>query len=333
MAHGITTTDKVTLYKDGAWHGMGEIVTDKMSAREAFDRSGLNWAVRFSDEPEISTIDGVQYKQDKFKTLWRLDGENSQPMGSFTDAYRPVQNEVLFDLGQEVINLAGEQNGEKMFLESCGSIHGGKKVWLLLNQECRQVNENDKVMKYVAIANSHDGKLLLGVKPTSVRVVCNNTLSQAFNSKKGNYITIAHKGHIESKIEAAKIILKNYFDVTAQFDESIRLLQGKKLNMKDALKIIKQQWNIIHPDKKKDGFYEEYITKSKGVLEKETNELKYNDVNLWLVANSISNIYQSEITGGGKKKIAIENNVYGNLLGVKDKVTSMVFSNIFKMAA
>jgi len=337
MSHEITTKDSLTLYQKPAWHGLGEIIEDKIDAMTCFDKCGLNWEVKFGEE-EATFIGGKEYRQNKYKTLWRIGDPDCIPLGNFTETYKPVQNKQLFELAQEVINI-GKKQGEEFFIESAGSIQEGRKVWVLVNQEAASsVNDNDKVLKYLAIANGHDGKMTLGVKPTSVRVVCNNTLSLAFTEKNkkimSGYLSIAHKGNILMKIEAAKMILKNYYDLSAKFDEAVATMQKKKVTMKLARQLIEEQWRRIFPDKKKEDFYDDYVISSINMLKKEADELNYKEINSWLVANSISGVFQNDIPGGEKaKKNNIENNTLGKLVGWKSWETDNIFREILTKAA
>ena len=226
MEHKITSKDSVMLYGDAAWHGLGTVTHERCDAAAAFEKSGLDWEVAFG-EKEVSVVGGKVAMQNYYRTLWR-SGSHRMALEKFTGVYRPIQNKALFDLGQAIIDLAYWERGEKMFVESCGSVQGGRKVWLLLRRGSRPASEGGAFHEYVVIANSHDGTLRLWVKPTSVRVVCGKTLSTALDSAGESYIAIAHRGCIDSKIAAAKRMLGRYFGASATLSGEGGRLAGKK---------------------------------------------------------------------------------------------------------
>ena len=55
-------------------------------------------------------------------------------------------------------------------------------VGFLLNQGEVELVKNDKLEQYLLLTWSHDGSKCIQALPTSIRVVCNNTLTQALNT-------------------------------------------------------------------------------------------------------------------------------------------------------
>lgn len=45
MAHEITSRDGLVLHKNAAWHGLGTIVQDAPTTREALKLASLDWSV------------------------------------------------------------------------------------------------------------------------------------------------------------------------------------------------------------------------------------------------------------------------------------------------
>ena len=70
-------------------------------------------------------------------------------------------------------------------VETGGAILGGSRFWMLakMTQDPVEVVKDDPVEQYVAIINGHDGKLAFRAFPTTIRIVCQNTMSMAMQSK------------------------------------------------------------------------------------------------------------------------------------------------------
>jgi phage/plasmid-like protein (TIGR03299 family) len=77
------------------------------------------------------------------------------------------------------------------------------------------VQDGDKLMKYVLLSNSHDGRSSLQVKLTPVRVVCQNTLTLALSQ--GGTIRIRHNRHVTRGLDRARNLIdrlkRTYDDV------------------------------------------------------------------------------------------------------------------------
>lgn len=75
-------------------------------------------------------------------------------------------------------------------IETAGSLHGGKRVWILgkVQQGADLViGGDDKIERYVLLAHGHDGEMSIFAGLNPVRVVCANTLawSMSGNNAKG----------------------------------------------------------------------------------------------------------------------------------------------------
>ena len=64
-------------------------------------------------------------------------------------------------------------------LETAGVLMEGRKFWALARtSHSTALKGNDVVDSYILLATSCDGTLATTATPTTVRVVCNNTLSK-----------------------------------------------------------------------------------------------------------------------------------------------------------
>jgi len=70
--------------------------------------------------------------------------------------------------------------GEGVRFETAGSLHEGRKVWMLAKLPNSYTLGGEEIAPYLVFSNSHDGNSSIRVAMTLIRVVCQNTLNLAF---------------------------------------------------------------------------------------------------------------------------------------------------------
>jgi len=207
MAHEITRTDNVLLHRTGAWHGLGIKVEDAPTPREGLKLAGLEWGVR--QYPLLARINNEQVVVDTHQLNVRMD--TGEILGVVSSSYQPVQNADMADFCEAL----GLVDGSTVRCETIGSIRGGKRVWFLLKGEAFDVANGDQMFPYVCVSNGHDGGATFRVTPTTVRVVCSNTLHAVIPKADtgelyGSAISIRHTVNVMERIEEAKKALAQY---------------------------------------------------------------------------------------------------------------------------
>jgi phage/plasmid-like protein (TIGR03299 family) len=104
--------------------------------------------------------------------LYRSD--TSSPLSVVSSGYNIVQPLEVLEFYRDLVDTAGLE------LETAGVLFGGRRFFALANTEKMAVLPgDDKVKGYLLLTTSCDGTLATTAQFTSVRVVCNNTLSVA----------------------------------------------------------------------------------------------------------------------------------------------------------
>lgn len=185
MAANVETMFSV---RETPWHGLGTIVAEAPTSKEALKLAGLNWNVSQKEIfTEEGTIDG--YKANVRDT----DG---QVLGVVTDRYQVVQNTEAFAFTDELL-------GSGVKYETAGSLQNGRKVWLLAKLPSEFVVAGERISPYLVFSNTHDGSGAVRVAITPIRVCCNNTLNLALKTARRSFSMI-HTGNIKGKIQEAK---------------------------------------------------------------------------------------------------------------------------------
>jgi len=92
----------------------------------------------------------------------RLD--TAEVLGIVGERYRIVQNHEAFAFVDQLL-------GSSIHFETAGSLHGGKRVWVLATLPDHVEVGGDAVRPYVLLMNSHDGSTAVIAATTPVRVV------------------------------------------------------------------------------------------------------------------------------------------------------------------
>jgi len=233
MSHEIEEHDGLVLHREAAWHGLGTIVQDAPTPTEALKIARLDWEVLQC--PLIGLLDNQdELPVDSHQLNYRSD--TFDQLGIVGLGYQPIQNKAL----AEFCEALAEQ-GDTVKIESAGSIRNGQKVWFLLKGESFSVRGADEIVPYVLASNGHDGGTALRITPTTIRVVCSNTLHMVIPQNEREGVTVLgqakfvahHTENIAHRVEEAKAALQLYGKALDETREVIDLLAAKNVGRED----------------------------------------------------------------------------------------------------
>jgi phage/plasmid-like protein (TIGR03299 family) len=193
MAHEFESGFFVT---EPAWHGLGTVLQDPPTIGEALRCAGLDWSVSLAplcigrQHALEAPYQGPQGDEDGRLVSARavLRDSDRSILGVVGPQYEPLQNADALAWFQPLVD-AGHVR-----LEAAGSLRFGQRVWVLgrVLGSSADVVKRDRVDQFVLLANGHDGTMAIRCGFTAVRVVCQNTLTQAVNSASGKLLRIRH---------------------------------------------------------------------------------------------------------------------------------------------
>lgn len=319
MSHEITETDGAVFHKTKAWHGLGYVVEDAMTPTQALKLSGLDWTV--SKTAGISA--GTTYS-DKFCAIVRED--NQEILSVQSPDYKVVQNWEVFDLAYSV--------GMDVKIESALSLQGGKKIVCLIKGDSFSPanSQGDTITEYLALLSSHDGTIALSGLPTSVRVVCWNTLQMALNAGRHRMIKFTHTGNMEEKKASMRKALACYAETGKFFRECVNTLSNQMWTTTDIQKFFLDVYSAIEEpvttNPQTEAEYKTYldavvtIARWSGNFDGERKELQA-PASAWMAVNAITKDIQHHISVKGRKT-GWENKAYNNLMGAAQNVSTKV---------
>jgi phage/plasmid-like protein (TIGR03299 family) len=101
------------------------------------------------------------------------------------------------------------------------------------------VGKEDTIKHYVLLSNSHDGSLSVRIGFTPIRVVCNNTLCLAHESKASKLLKVKHTSRVLENLEEIREIVdlaQREFTTTVK---QYRRLTSKQINTTDLVKYVR----------------------------------------------------------------------------------------------
>ena len=229
----------ITVRKDGkaeaayalkpAWHKMGTVVDHAMTSEEAMTIAGLDWPVvsrpLFFDGAGLPCPDGEQPEARKTPGfIANVRKDNGLVLGVVSDTYKVIQNSEAFKFTDSLVM------DKVIRYESCGSLWGGRAVWILARSPKVDKIGTDEQHRYILFVNYHDGTGACTVMPTSVRVECQNMLNMALAvAKENEKLRIVHTGNLAAKVEAARVILGLVDEQFDGYTEIARALVKKQI--------------------------------------------------------------------------------------------------------
>lgn len=198
MADAVTVTggkaEMAYIHGNVPWHGLGNPLRLGAPIEEWRDSAGMNWLakrtrVRYGEGKFARTID------DKH-VLFRDDNKN--PLGIVSAKYKIVQPPEVLEFFRDLTEESGFQ------LHTAGTLFGGQRFWALAKiGEDVTIRGADLIGQYLLLSTSVDGTLATTATPTSVCVVCNNTLSQALQGNHAQRVVINHRSVFDhAKVKA-----------------------------------------------------------------------------------------------------------------------------------
>lgn len=226
------------------WHGLGTPMTGDESLQEWLQLSGMDWKANryrlgFDPNNEIERIEeeGGVYAESGFNSIEEFNALVRSDTGGFLGMVSPRYNIVQ---PAEVMGFFGdltESYGFKM--ETAGVLRGGRVIWALASTDLAiSLEDVDEVKAYLLLSTSFDRSVATQAKFTSVRVVCNNTLTMSRSESSASSIVIPHSRKFDAK--QAKIDLKigeAWETFKAQMDAMVNTRVTEEMQAKYLLKV------------------------------------------------------------------------------------------------
>ena len=209
------------------WHGLGSRLSQRQSLDVWQRQAVVNW--QFHESPVHFKADAVDHLGSihsfpEQKVLYRSD--TKAPLSVVSQRYQVVQPKEVLEFYRDLTEVSGYE------LETAGVLKGGRKFWALARTgQNTSLKGNDLVNGYLLLATSCDGTLATTATPTTVRVVCNNTLTIAVDGAT-RAIKVPHSTRFD-----AQAVKKQLGIAVSQWDEfmyRMRILADTQVHPREA---------------------------------------------------------------------------------------------------
>ena len=224
MAHLV---ESMAYVGDTPWHGLGNQLPQKQPIEVWAQAAGMDWHIK--ESPVHFSIENIHNASmfgtfEDQKVLYRSD--SNQALSVVSSRYQVVQPLEVLEFYRDLTEYAGFE------LETAGVLKGGRKFWALAKTgHSTALKGNDVVNGYLLLATSCDGSLATVAMPTTVRVVCNNTLSIAVNNSE-NAVKVSHRSVFDADAVKKRLgVAVSHWD---QFMYEMKVLSERKVSTKEA---------------------------------------------------------------------------------------------------
>jgi phage/plasmid-like protein (TIGR03299 family) len=225
MAHLI---EQMAYVGQTPWHGLGNQLSPKQPLETWQKEAGMDWQIQESPVRFMAdTIGnlGIIHTFPEQKVLYRSD--NKEALSVVSQRYQVVQPREVLEFYRDLSEVSGYE------LETAGVLKGGRKFWALARTgQSAVLKGNDEVSGYLLLATSCDGTLATTATPTTVRVVCNNTLTIALDGATRS-IKVPHNTRFDPQA-----VKKQLGIAVSQWDEfmyRMRNLAERKVQWHEAM--------------------------------------------------------------------------------------------------
>jgi phage/plasmid-like protein (TIGR03299 family) len=241
MPHEIdisTGTAAVFVTGTPAWHRLGRVIAEAATSADAIRLAGLDWHVEqwpcYACRPGTNTVRPTD-------RVANVRSDTQAVLGVVSRDYQPFQNAEAFAFMDQIIG-----DGLARY-DTAGALKGGRQVWMLarLPNEVR-VARGDVIEPYALLVNGHDGARALTVLPTTVRVVCQNTLNLALGQAR-QVLRIRHEGNVGQRVEEARQCLGVVVRRVEQFEDEVTMLAGRRLTSVEVTDYLQQLFPTGRP--------------------------------------------------------------------------------------
>jgi phage/plasmid-like protein (TIGR03299 family) len=180
-------------------------------------------------EADISDMVKVSTPVPSRKALVRSDTQDV--LSVVSDGYHVVQPREILEFYRDLIADQGFK------IDTVGALSSGRRIWALARAgDDITIMGQDRLQNYLLLATSFDGSMATIARPTSVRVVCANTMSYALSSGSA-YVAIPHTTAVDWDRVKGELGLLG--DAQAKFEEELNILATFQVDLDTAIEFFK----------------------------------------------------------------------------------------------
>lgn len=199
MSHELDFTKGVAAIAftgDVPWHGYGQVMEEKQPLEVWIARAGMDYEVierpvvwnPYLTQEDLDEPKAINSRSREFSNFKAVSNRKLLVRSDTHDALSIVSNRYKILQPKDVMEFFRDLIGDMGFkMHTAGVLGDGKRVWALAETGKEfAVKGTDRIGGYLLLATSYDGTFSTTAQFTSIRVVCNNTLSWSLQAEDGN---------------------------------------------------------------------------------------------------------------------------------------------------
>jgi len=240
------------------WHGYGTVMPPDQTIDQWIIAAGLNytvlerpvgWVTPFVEAvPGIFDADlgtpAIPPKHMPIKGRKALVRDDVDACLSIvSDRYKPIQPRECMEFFESLV----KDEGFKM--HTAGALADGKRIWALAETGKEfKLKGLDQMIAYLLLTTSYDGSSATTAQFTSIRVVCNNTLSFSLSRGENQTEGIVRVPHTTEFVSAD---VKGQLGLTAgwsQFQDNVIQLADYRVTKKQAIEFFLELMGVTEDE-------------------------------------------------------------------------------------
>jgi phage/plasmid-like protein (TIGR03299 family) len=222
------------------WHGLGTRLAPDQPLEIWAKQAGMDWQIETADVQFIASrpFPGSLHAYPEQKVLYRSD--TRAPLSVVSKRFKVVQPAEILEFYRDLTEIGGYE------METAGVLKDGRKLWALARTgQSVTLKGGDKVNGYLLLASACDGTLATTAQFTSVRVVCNNTLTVTLRDGTGA-VKVPHRSEFDA--QAVKQQLGIAVTPWSSFSDHIKELANCRVAKKAVEDFLTKVFAYSHSD-------------------------------------------------------------------------------------
>ena len=230
------------------WHGLGSKLAAGATIETWLVEAGMQYKVL---RAPVQYMNGSMHTFAGKDVLYRSDTNGA--LGVVSDGYKIVQPVEVLEFFRDLCNTQG------FALETAGVLKDGALYWALAKTgHVIDIAGTDRTEGYVLLSTSADGTRSTDARFTSIRVVCNNTMSIAMSAGNKSATKTSHRSIFDANATKRALGLAEFDATWNAFRENLMSLQSKPVSRSAATDFFSQ---LLRPTTKPVSDFQGFMAK------------------------------------------------------------------------
>ena len=315
MAHELTIREdgfvEMAFVGETPWHELGQSIDENSSIEDWQKAAGMDWTIESS--PVGFVANGNNQTFHNQNVLYRSD--TNAPLSVVTNRYKAVQPKEVLEFFRDLVDESGFR------IHTAGTLKGGKHLWALAETgKYGEITKGDGVGGFLLLSTSCDKSLATTARFTTVRVVCNNTLTSA-TSDRSHCVSFSHVSYFDHVAVKAK--LGTAVESFGAFLEMGKYLQKQRMDILQAHQFVQELIKPVNQVKTDDSTQNRTYRKIMQLFDGEAKGVELAGYTKWGMLNAVTEYYDHHAPSRSNDA-RLDNAWFGMGNSMKDRAVALL---------